>query len=361
MAAMKHLRPGSLLLAVLLAGCAGAPKKPEPVPAPGTASQPATTPERKVSPYAPAKEDLSKRGNYTAGGLYAPGVRDSAPDELPRVDLIPEPDVVAEPRSRYGNRSPYSVLGKSYHVLDSPEGYRERGIASYYGNKFHGRRTSSLEVYDMYTFSAAHKTLPLPSYARVTNLANGESVVVRVNDRGPFHEGRIIDLSFAAAVKLGIHRTGTAQVEVEALVPGDPLPAAGEQVVAAPPPTGMDALVAALPDEPAPAAVAALEPELAAMPAPAQAASEPARATVELQVASFSSQANAELALARLEAAAITGARVLEAIANDRRIWRVRIGPIGVEDADRLVGRVVALGFGEPHRIVHSPQESSPR
>src|SRR5690606_22954938 len=113
---------------------------------------------------------------------------------------------------------PYSVLGKSYHVLESPRGYRERGIASYYGKKFHGRRTSSLEVYDMYTFSAAHKTLPLPSYARVTNLANGESVVVRVNDRGPFHEGRIIDRSFAAAVKLGIPRTGTAQVEVEALV-----------------------------------------------------------------------------------------------------------------------------------------------
>src|SRR5690606_12109162 len=199
--------------------------------------------------------------------------------------------------------------------------------------------TSSLEVYDMYTFSAAHKTLPLPSYARVTNLANGESVVVRVNDRGPFHEGRIIDLSFAAAVKLGIHRTGTAQVEVEALVPGDPTPTASVQMVTAPPPTGMDALVAALPDEPAPVAVATLEPEF-----------EPPQATIELQVASFSSQANAEQALARLGAAAITGARVLEAIANERRIWRVRIGPIAAADADSVAGRVIALGFGEPHR-----------
>src|SRR5690606_7777406 len=150
-----------------------------------------TRPRRKVSPYPPAQEDLSKRGDYTAGGLYAPGVRDSAPDELPQVHLIPEPDVVVEPRSRYGNRSPYTVLGKSYSVLDTPAGYVEQGIASYYGNKFHGRRTSSLEVYDMYAFTAAHKTLPLPSFARVTNLENGESVIVRVNDRGPFHEGRI--------------------------------------------------------------------------------------------------------------------------------------------------------------------------
>src|SRR3546814_9579409 len=128
--------------------------------------------------------------------------KDSVPDELPDVDAIPEPEVVAEPRSRYGNRSPYKVLGKSYRVLDSAEGYDETGQASYYGNKFHGRRTSNLEVYDMYAFTAAHKSLPLPSFARVTNLDNGKSVVVRVNDRGPFHEGRIIHLSYAPAAKI---------------------------------------------------------------------------------------------------------------------------------------------------------------
>src|SRR5690606_34290879 len=198
----------------LLAACAGNPPKPRPP----LVAVPDPVPDNgapRRSPYAPAQEDLSKRGNYTAGGLYAPGVADSAPDGgIPDVHLIPEPEVVAEPHSRYGNRSPYTVLGKKYYVRDSAEGYRETGIASYYGRKFHGRRTSNLEVYDMYAFTAAHKTLPLPSFARVTNLANGSSVVVRVNDRGPFHDGRIIDLSYAAAVKLGVDRAGTARVEV---------------------------------------------------------------------------------------------------------------------------------------------------
>lgn len=174
------------------------------------------------SPYAPAQEDPGKRGNYIAGGLYAPGISDRAPvGGIPDIDLIPEPVVQDETRSSYGNRSPYVVLGKSYRVLDGAKGYDETGLASYYGNKFHGRRTSNLEVYDMYAFTAAHKTLPLPSYARVTNLSNGKSVVVRVNDRGPFHDGRIIDLSYAAAVKLGVDRAGTAQVEVKGLSAGE--------------------------------------------------------------------------------------------------------------------------------------------
>src|SRR5690606_15452072 len=121
-------------------------------------------------------------------------------------------------------RSPYQVLGRSYHVRDSATGFVETGIASYYGNKFHGRRTSNQEVYDMYAFTAAHKSLPLPSFARVTNLDNGRSVVVRVNDRGPFHEGRVVDLSYAAAVKLDIHRQGTGRVEVRGLGPGDATP-----------------------------------------------------------------------------------------------------------------------------------------
>ena len=114
------------------------------------------------------------------------------------------------------------MLGKRYRVLDDPEGYDETGLASYYGNKFHGRRTSNQEVYDMYAFTAAHKTLPLPSFARVTNLDNGKSIVVRVNDRGPFHDGRVIDLSYAAAVKLGIaDQAAPARVEVRALTPAD--------------------------------------------------------------------------------------------------------------------------------------------
>jgi rare lipoprotein A len=221
-----RILPALAVIATLaLAGCASGPKK--------SASEASALPDGeavrrgelpssgKRSPYAPAQEDKSKRGHYTAGGLYAPHIKDSVPDDLPNVDAIPEPEVVAEPRSRYGNRSPYKVLGKSYRVRDSAEGYDETGMASYYGNKFHGRRTSNLEVYDMYAFTAAHKTLPLPSFARVTNLDNGKSVVVRVNDRGPFHDGRIIDLSYAAAVKIGIRAAGTGRVEVVGLSPGE--------------------------------------------------------------------------------------------------------------------------------------------
>lgn len=224
-----RLRRGLLMLAscLALAACGTTPKKtassadaPKRVDAGADATRPAQASAR-TSPYAPAQEDLSKRGNYVAGGLYAPGVRDTVPDYIPNVDAIPEPEVRAEPRSRYGNRSPYSVLGKSYTVMAQPKGYVERGTASYYGNKFHGRRTSNQEVYDMYAFSAAHRSLPLPSFARVTNLDNGRSVVVRVNDRGPFHGNRLIDLSYAAAVKLGYRERGTANVEVRALSPGE--------------------------------------------------------------------------------------------------------------------------------------------
>jgi rare lipoprotein A len=223
---MNRLALGACI-ALALSACASAPEKSksQAVALPdqggvGRADLPPT--HRKGSPYAPAQEDVGKRGNYTSGGLYAPHIQDSAPDDpLHDVDQIPEPDVVAEPRSRYGNRSPYKVLGKSYSVRDSAEGYVEQGQASYYGNKFHGRRTSNLEVYDMYALTAAHKTLPLPSFARVTNLENGKSVVVRVNDRGPFHAGRVIDLSYAAAVKLGYRSRGTARVEVRGLSAGE--------------------------------------------------------------------------------------------------------------------------------------------
>ncbi|MBS0217572.1 MAG: septal ring lytic transglycosylase RlpA family protein [Proteobacteria bacterium] len=169
------------------------------------------------SPYAPAQEDVSKRGQMV-GDLYRPDIKDSVPGEIPDVNRIPEPVVKAEPRSKRGNKT-YAVLGKSYNVLDDARGYSETGTASYYGNKFHGRQTSNAEVYDMYAFTAAHRTLPLPSYARVTNLDNGKSVVVRVNDRGPFHSNRLIDLSYAAAVKLGYREKGTARVRVDALTP----------------------------------------------------------------------------------------------------------------------------------------------
>jgi len=124
-----------------------------------------------------------------------------------------------EPRSRYGNPSSYVVFGKRYYTLPESDGYVERGIASWYGKKFHGSRTSSREPYDMYAMTAAHTQLPLPTYVQVTNLKNGRKIIVRVNDRGPFHQNRLIDLSYTAAVKLDIVREGTGLVEVRALDP----------------------------------------------------------------------------------------------------------------------------------------------
>ena len=360
------LRAAAAGAALLLAACAGQPRKGEPqqvavrVQNHGEFDTRTPVPQRRRSPYAPAQEDPSKRGNYTPGGLYAPGVPDSAPEGgIPDIDLIPEPEVVDEPRSRYGNRSPYTVLGKSYRVLDSAAGYDEVGIASYYGNKFHGRRTSNLEVYDMYAFTAAHKTLPLPSYARVTNLDNGRSVVVRVNDRGPFHDGRVIDLSYAAAVKLGMVDRGTARVEVRALTPRD-VDKAPRQAARAPEPattapatpaTPMDQLVQTLPPTPAPAAAPAAP---AATPAASTSATPATAATagggVLLQVASFSQADNARRALERLLAAGIAGARLDGVQSGGRTLWRLRVPTSGAEAAE-LAARISSLGFGTPQPV----------
>ena len=146
---------------------------------------------------------------------------DGAPGNV-KVDVSKIPNAVPkkEPKSRYGNPKSYVVFGKRYYVMDSAIGFKQRGDASWYGTKFHGRRTSSGETYDMYAMTAAHKSLPLPSYVKVRNLQNGKSIVVKVNDRGPFHEGRIIDLSYVAALKLDVVRTGTAPVQIEVITPG---------------------------------------------------------------------------------------------------------------------------------------------
>ncbi len=422
---MRHALAAAMIMG--LAACAGAPKKPDPAPGASAVAAPGQAKPRhgrKVSPYAPAQEDPNTRGHYTAGGLYKPGVADTTPDYVPDVDAIPEPDVVAEPRSAVGNRPTYSVLGKQYHVLDDPKGYVEQGRASYYGQKFHGRRTSNLEVYDMYAFTAAHKTLPLPSFARVTNLDNGKSVIVRVNDRGPFHEGRVIDLSYAAAVKLDIVQKGTGRVEVRALTPGEqdaaPVLAAAPPTVPAPP-SAMDRLVASIPATPAaplpatptdtaravlgPAtgvehrfdmrqdgrAMSAEEfdawmksrqvriatgrpgrplsppPEAAQVqappPNPATAAAvvavqETAASPlaggspgITLQVASFSARANADRALGVLRQAGIDQARVLDARANGKTVWRLRVGPLAETAAPELAARLVGLGFGQPQTV----------
>jgi len=267
-----------ILLLLALTACSS--KRPKKAPATYVAGTTSTSPRPSHcpagSPYPPAEENLDTRGHYTAGGLYRPGVPDSTPTHIPDVSCIPEPVVLDEPRSAIGNRSPYTVLGKQYRVLARADGYVERGLASYYGAKFHGRRTSNREVYDMYAFTAAHKTLPLPSFARVTNLDNGKSVVVRVNDRGPFHAGRVVDLSYAAAVRLDMIRQGTARVEVRALTPGSeprgslfarqknlppaatPQPSLPPAVATAPPPpttpSGMSQLIEKLPVAESPSA-----------------------------------------------------------------------------------------------------------
>lgn len=219
-----------------------------------------------------------------------------------------EPKPLLEPKSRYGNKSPYTVLGKTYRVLPSAKAYKKKGIASWYGKKFHGHLTSNREVYDMHAFTAAHKSLPLPSTVRVTNLENGRSVVVRVNDRGPFHDDRLIDLSYAAAKKLDIVRTGTARVKVVALS-GSSRPSLESE--------------------------AQFEGQF------------------YLQVGAFGEKANAKKVKKQLAASRIGPVRI-EAERPGRRakVYRVQIGPLEtIPEADRITAKLLDLGFDVPHIV----------
>jgi rare lipoprotein A len=331
--------PPVLLLALLLSACA--PKVVKPPPAPAETS---TTPAPRESGSAIRRARPDQPGEYTSGGLYKPGVADSGPAIPPDISALPEPVPQEEPRARYGNRSPYTVLGRSYHVMDSARGYKERGIASWYGEKFHGRATSSLEPYDMYAFTAAHKSLPLPTYVRVTNIENGRSVVVRVNDRGPFHGARIIDLSYAAAIKLGMHIKGTASVEVHALTPGEAEPALASQ-----PPQRSDhrprvpSAGARVVTRPAPARAAPLPAT------PARVATTGSASQTWLQVASFGNKDNAKRLVERLEQADVDDVDIQRARVRGNKVWRVRIGPLqGRDIAERLAAQVRALGLGSP-------------
>lgn len=155
------------------------------------------------------------------GGPFAGRSPDGGPSNPPDLSQVPDAVPRDEPRARYGNPARYEVFGQTYYVKDSAEGYDQEGIASWYGTKFHGRRTSSGEPYDMYAMTAAHRSLPLPTYAEVTNLDNGKRVVVRINDRGPFVDNRIIDLSYAAATRLDMVDAGTAPVRVRTVTAAD--------------------------------------------------------------------------------------------------------------------------------------------
>ncbi len=222
----------------------------------------------------------------------SPSAIDAIPDAVPRV----------EPRSAHGNPPFYEVMGQRYVVLATAEGYSERGVASWYGPTFHGGSTSSGEPYDMYGMTAAHKTLPLPSYVRVTNLKNGRSVVVRVNDRGPFVANRLIDLSYTAAAKLDMLREGTTLVELKALIPG------------APDELGRSS------ETPPPA--------------------------LYVQAGAFGDPRNAERLNTQLHAAGLANAFVLSPVAGQKSLYRVRLGPVNtVAQFDELVQKLKALGI----------------
>jgi len=237
--------------------------------------------------------------------------RGSIPGSLP-ADPVPR----NEARSRYGNGPVYEVNGRSYQVMRSAEGYQERGVASWYGEKFHGRLTSNRELYDMHALTAAHKTLPLPTYVQVTNLTNGKSVIVRVNDRGPFVSNRIIDLSYAAARRIDMIDTGTSLVEVRALT--------GSHVSATAPRPGIETA------------------DRTAQSAP----------PLYLQVGAFGDPQNADRRLRLLQQGGIGSAFVAADYSVNPALYRVRIGPVEtVEQHDALVARLAGLGIEDTHLV----------
>ena len=236
--------------------------------------------------------------------------RDRPPSGGVGPSSVPGPVPRAEPKSRYGNPRSYVVNGKQYFTLPSARGFVERGIASWYGPKFHGRRTSSGETYDMHKMTAAHRTLPLPTRVSVRNLVTGKEIVVRVNDRGPFHGDRIIDLSYAAATTLGIASRGTGPVEVRALESGTQA-----RPVARTPPT------------------------------------EPARLFV--QAGAFRAATNATKLRIRLAGVSELPVRVRRAMSGGRVMYRVWLGPVSsVEEADEVSDVLAMLGIESPRIVV---------
>ncbi|MFT4561235.1 MAG: rare lipoprotein A [Gammaproteobacteria bacterium] len=222
-----------------------------------------------------------------------------------------------QPRSRYGNPDSYEVLGKRYHTLKSSQGFRERGVASWYGKKFHGRKTSSGDIYDMYQMTAAHKHLPLPTFVKVSNLENGRSTIVKVNDRGPFHDNRIIDLSYAAALKLGFVEKGTTFVAIEALATTE------------------------VPDQIGPSKT---------VDARGLDNSDP----IYLQIGAFSKRANADRMLEQVSNTLSKKVRIRTATTGQRSIYRVQVGPISsVGLADQVVKTLSRIGISEHHFVVN--------
>jgi len=282
---------------------------------------------------------LNACSSLRSGGYF----QDDGPETNPPADVANVADAIPkhEARSSLGN-NPYSVYGVSYSPLANANGYRERGIASWYGKKFHGKRTSNGEAYDMYAMTAAHKTLPLPCYVRVRNLQNGRRAIVRVNDRGPFLHNRLIDLSYAAAAKLGILGTGTGVVEIEAINPDEPT----VQVVKT---NNNEAAVQIIPY-----VMAGETPPPQAVSTPT---TPPAEAKLYLQVGAFSQWDNAAMLRDRLEREALRPIFIQSTVgANgnaEARIYRVRVGPLAnVAEGDRLTLRAAQLGVSNPLIVV---------
>jgi len=245
-------------------------------------------------------------------------VQDSGPDRDIDVSHIPDAKPRHTSRSKYGNPDSYVVYGVRYHVMKKSQGYRERGVASWYGNKFHGRRTSSGESYDMYAMTAAHKSLPLPTYVQVTNLDNGRQVIVKVNDRGPFVKNRLIDLSYTAAKKLGISATGTGLVEVRAISPGRH-PVKKHQKT-----TGKT-VTAALPGS----------------------------LNMYLQVGAFANRINAEQLQVSLQALLSARVSIERMTQNQLPLFRVRVGPVAsVSELDRMTELLGQQGIDRPHIVI---------
>jgi rare lipoprotein A len=299
--------PLGLIIAVALAACSSTPRQPA-VPAPISGPPPV--------PAAP------------------PPAPDGVPDAVPRI----------EPRARSGNPPFYDVFGKRYYVLSSSVGYWERGVASWYGPGFHKVRTSTGEPYDMYGMTAAHRTLPLPAYVRVTNLQNGRSIVVRVNDRGPFVGNRIIDLSYTAAAKLDMLRNGTAMVEIRTIDPTAPPPVITASTAL--PAAGAPPSVAPLTIVPSAEAAPAASPTVAAT---ATAAATPAPALF-VQAGAFADPANAERLAERLRGGNLGKVFVRDDQIAGRRMYRVRIGPVpDVAEFDRVVAALERAGISDAH------------
>lgn len=318
--------------------------------------------------------DKHAEGNQAVGAGDTGDIGDSAPSRPPR-GLASVPDAVpkSEPKAKYGNPKSYVVFGKRYYTKPSSQGHVETGGASWYGTKFHGRKTSSGERYNMYAMTAAHKTLPLPTYAKVTNLENRRSVIVKINDRGPFHGKRIIDLSYAAATKLGVVKNGVARVEVRAIDTARPeaLESVRPTVVSArkhkPRPSEtelatkeegsivMGPVVVKKRPKPktvSPPVVSEAPPFGPTVVAESTASRPASRSNLYLQVGAFGDRGNAEQLRTRLVRYLEEQVDVKGSTGASAPLYKVRIGPIASDtEAARVSQKLAALGVSGSHRV----------